>query len=72
MLFTDEDELQIQAARLANQLRSIPVPPAKRAAFINSTIIPNEYLQPIQAGLMRVDPVHHYVLLSYVRLQLGT
>lgn len=69
-LFTDEDEMQEAARRLAGQLRRIETPPEQRAAFINGRAIPHEYKPYINQTLAYFDPAHHYVLLSYTRLAL--
>lgn len=69
-LFTDEEEMQEAAQRLAGQLRRIETPPEQRAAFINGRYIPHAYSAIINQTLANFDPSHHYVVLSYTRLAL--
>lgn len=71
MLFIDEDIMQDEARALARKLNKIPTTKQQRRAFINDTVIPENWHLTIQKSLSKIDPNHHYVLLSYVRLFLG-
>lgn len=70
MLFSDEEDMQEAAVRLARQLDTIPVPPRQRAAFIRETITPDQWKPAIYQTISDFDPRHHYTILSYTRLAL--